>query len=137
MSSAICSTTMSEPTQPPRAVVAGHGGFALGIISAVQQIAGLGDRLVPVTNTGLTPAALEEALRQALRESGGRIIFTDLPAGSCTMAACRVARTDPGLAIVTGVALPTLLTFVCGGNLSEAVASGREAIKLVEVAGGA
>lgn len=124
-------------SEAPRAVVAGHGSFAAGVISAVQQIAGLGDRFVPVSNTGLTPEALDEALRAALAGSGARIIFTDLPAGSCTMAACRLARSDPGLVVVTGVALPTLLTFACGAALPEAVDRGREAMKLIEAARGA
>lgn len=124
-------------SEAPRAVVAGHGSFAVGVISAVQQIAGLGDRFVPVSNTGLTPAALDDALRAALAGSGARIIFTDLPAGSCTMAACRLARSDPGLVVVTGVALPTLLTFACGAALAEAVDRGREAIQLIEAARGA
>ena len=36
-----------------RAVVAGHGTFAAGVISAVHQITGRGNQFVPITNTGL------------------------------------------------------------------------------------
>ena len=120
-----------------RAVVAGHGAYAEGMISAVAQIAGLADRFVAVSNTGLAPAALEEALRTALAESGARIIFTDLPAGSCTLAARRLARTDPGLTVVVGVALPTLLSFVCGSDVATATERGRDAIAIVEGPGDA
>jgi hypothetical protein len=41
-------------TSERRAILAGHGAFAEGAISAVAQIAGLGDTFVPVSNTGLT-----------------------------------------------------------------------------------
>ena len=39
------------------------------------------------------------------------MIFTDLPAGSCTIAARRVARDTPGLVVVTGVNLSVLLAW--------------------------
>lgn len=120
----------------PRAIIAGHGGFAAGMVSAVAQVAGLGGLYVPVTNTGLSPAALEAALRTAMTESGVRIIFTDLPAGSCTLAARRIARSEPGVVVIAGVALPTLLSFACGSDLATATARGRDAIAIVEGAGG-
>lgn len=116
----------------PRAVVAGHGTFALGIISAVDQIAGRGASLTPVSNTGLSPAELEEALRAAVAFTGATVIFTDLPAGSCTIAARRLNRTLPELTIVVGVGLPTLLGFVLGSSLEEAVSKGRDAQRIVE-----
>ncbi|MHB1297677.1 MAG: PTS sugar transporter subunit IIA [Gemmatimonadaceae bacterium] len=124
-------------TPEVRAVVAGHGAYAAGMISAVAQIAGLAERFVAVSNTGLSPAALEEALRTALAESGARIVFTDLPAGSCTLAARRLARTDPGLTVVVGVALPTLLSFACGSDVATATERGRAAISVVEGPGDA
>ena len=34
-----------------RAIVVGHGGFAEGLISAVAQISGMGDRLIGLSNT--------------------------------------------------------------------------------------
>lgn len=121
--------TMSEA---PRAIVAGHGTFAAGLVSAVEQITGLKDRLVPVSNTGLSPAGMDVAIREALATSGARVIFTDLPGGSCTMAARRIAHAEPGLVVVTGIALPTLLTFACGSEVDDAVARGREALQIVE-----
>lgn len=124
-------------SEPVRAIVAGHGAFAEGVLSAVQQIAGLAHLFRPVSNAGLSPAGLEAALRAVLEETGARIVFTDLPAGSCTLAARRIARADPGLTVVTGVALPTLLAFACGQTVADATAKGRDAIALVEGAGGA
>ncbi len=113
---------------PPRAVVAGHGNFAAGIISAVQQITGLGDQFVAVSNTGLGAEAIEASVREAIAQSCAQVVFTDLPAGSCTMAVRRLARLEPSVTIVTGVTLPTLLAFAMGASVEEAVARGREAL---------
>jgi PTS system N-acetylgalactosamine-specific IIA component len=96
----------------PRAVIAGHAAFAAGLASAVEQISGRGDALTPVSGAGLGPADIELALARALDESGSSVIFTDLPAGSCTIAARRLQRARPGLVLVTGVNLGTALEFV-------------------------
>ncbi len=134
MCSAICLMTMSEG---PRAVVAGHGKFAEGIISAVQQITGMGHLLTPVSNTGLTPAAIETAIREAMVVANARVVFTDLPAGSCTAIVRRVSKSSPDITLVTGVTLPTLLAYVMGASIEESVAKGREALGAVEPPRGA
>ena len=95
-----------------RAIVVGHGGFAEGLISAVAQISGMGDRLIGLSNTGMTPADIESAIRSHLTAAGARVIFTDLPSGSATIAARRVMRDAPGVVLVSGVNLATLLDFV-------------------------
>jgi PTS system N-acetylgalactosamine-specific IIA component len=94
-----------------RAIVAGHGTFAEGMISAVTQIAGRDDMFVGVTNRDLSAADVERVLRESVESSGAGVIFTDLPAGSCTMAARRLQRERPDLSVVTGVNLATLLDF--------------------------
>ncbi len=100
----------------PLAVVAGHGEFASGMVSAVQQITGKGALFRTVSNAALDARALEDVIRTALRESGARMVFTDLPAGSCTMAARRVARDMPTVGVVTGANLAMLLEFAMGGD---------------------
>lgn len=117
---------------PVRAVVAGHGSFAAGIISAVDQITGLGAQFVAVSNTGLAPAAIEEQVRTALADSGATVVFTDLPAGSCTMAVRRMTQRGAGITLITGVTVPTLLAFALGADPAEAVARGKEALLLLE-----
>ena len=120
-----------------RALIMGHGDFAAGMISAVEQITGQGAVFVTLGNSGLSPGGIEARLREALAASGARVIFTDLPAGSCTMAACRIAKSDGNLTVVTGVTLPTLLAFALGADAREAAERGREALLLVEGGGGA
>lgn len=116
----------------PVAIVAGHGSFAEGIRSAVEQIAGRGDCFVAVSNAGLGPGEIEARLREALASSGARLIFTDLPAGSCTIAARRLQKADPGLVVVTGAALPTVLAYACGGDVAKAAEQGRAALTVLE-----
>jgi PTS system N-acetylgalactosamine-specific IIA component len=95
-----------------RALVLGHGDFAVGIVSAVEQITGNGSMLIPLANAGLSTDSIEQLVREKLNDSGVRIVFTDLPAGSATMAVRRVQRSRPDLTLVAGANLAALLEFV-------------------------
>ena len=81
------------------------------MLSAVEQITGRTDGFIGVTNRDLSAHDVEALMRERLAESGATVIFTDLPAGSCTMAARRIQREHPEVAVVTGVNLATLLDF--------------------------
>jgi len=96
----------------PRAIVVGHGEFAGGLVSAVGQICGMADKLVVLSMMGMTPEDIESTIRDELDRTGARVIFTDLPAGSATIAARRIVKEDPGIVLVSGVNLATLLDFV-------------------------
>ena len=102
----------------PRAIVVGHGEFAAGLVSAVGQICGMADKLVVLSMMGMTPESIEEMIRKQLARTGARVIFTDLPAGSATIAARRIVRDDPSLVLVSGVNLATLLDFVFNNDVS-------------------
>ncbi len=120
-------------SDPPRAIVAGHAGFAAAMIELVGLIAGQAGAFRGVSNAGRDAKGVEDALREALRDHGASVIFTDLPAGSVAMAARRIARADPTVAVVTGVTAATLLDFVMGEGtdaeaLERAAARGRESI---------
>ena len=94
------------------ALVAGHGDFAAGIVSAVGQITGRGDAFVTLSNRDMSAVDVERAMREQVDGKSLSVIFTDLPAGSCTMAARRLQRERPAVVIVTGTNLATLLDFV-------------------------
>ena len=128
-SSGTSSTTMSDVRA---AVVAGHDSFAAGLCSAVARIVGPAHGLVAVSNEAATPDEIRTALEAALDVSGATVLFTDLPAGSCTMAARRIARARPGLVVVTGVSLPVLLAYVTGSDVAAAVRTGQGAVAVVE-----
>jgi PTS system N-acetylgalactosamine-specific IIA component len=99
-------------TSAPRAIVAGHGEFAAGLVSAVQQITGRGGQLIPVAVHQLSVEDIEDLLRRRMIEHDVRVIFTDLQAGSCTMASRRILRGMDDAVLVAGANLPTLLDFV-------------------------
>lgn len=124
---------MSEPRadarerSETRAIVAGHADFAVGLVSAVDMITGRGDVLMPIQVRGLCGDDIQTLLRESLLASGARVIFTDLQAGSCTMAARRVLRELGEGTLVAGANLPMLLDFVLSGNPDSAAAAAQAA----------
>ena len=102
---------MSEPQFRPTALVIGHMDFASGIVSAVTAITGRADFFRVLSNAGRDTRATEALVREAIAD-GVTTIFSDLPAGSTTMAARRAQRDFPQVSVVTGVSLPMLLDFV-------------------------
>jgi PTS system N-acetylgalactosamine-specific IIA component len=102
---------MSEPTGV-RALVAGHGDFAAGLISAVEAVTGRGELLEPIQVKGLCGEDIQQLLRERIVATDAHVIFTDLQAGSCTMAARRLLREHPDVVLVSGTNLPMLLDFV-------------------------
>ena len=122
------SKSESAGMEKPRAIVVGHGEFSAGLVSAVGQICGLADKLVVLSNTGMAPGDIEAAIRSELARTGAKVIFTDLPGGSGTTAARRIAKDNPELVLVTGVNLATLLDFVfsAAGTPEEAARAAAE-----------
>ena len=114
---------MSEPETAPgaaRGIVVGHGVMATGLVDAVRRIAGVGDDvLVPISNEGKGPEALREDLARVMG-TGRVVVFTDMHAGSCALAAkvaCRAQGESAESAVVCGVNLPMLLDFVFNREL--------------------
>jgi len=121
-------TAVDPSTETPvRAILVAHGTLAAGIVSAVEQIAGRGDHLRALSNSGQGLVDLQASLGALLDETGARVVFTDLPAGSCTMAGRRVLRERPDITLVTGMNLPLVLDFVMQ-NQSEPAAAARTAL---------
>lgn len=128
---------MSEDARAiaPRAVVIGHGGFAAGLISAVDQITGRGALLVGLSNAGMTPEEMQDVVKRYVDE-GIRVVFTDLPGGSATVCARRVSAGCDGVVVVSGVNLPALLDFVFSSDgaapsAERAAARGRDTISVI------
>jgi PTS system N-acetylgalactosamine-specific IIA component len=130
-----------EGGTPPAAkwaLVAGHADFAAGLISAVDLITGRGTVLVPIQVKGLCGADIEQLLLDRMMATGVRIIFTDLQAGSCTMAARRVLRHLGEGTLVAGANLPMLLDFVMSatGDAAAAMTAAERGRAAVSVHGG-
>ena len=102
-----------------RAIVAGHGDFAAGMVSAVDQITGRGAVFHTVSARDMGAAELEAALLREIDSTGASVVFTDLQAGSCTMATRRIARERPNVLLIAGTNLPMLLDFVFAESMSD------------------
>jgi N-acetylgalactosamine PTS system EIIA component len=107
----------------PVAIIAAHGDLAAGFVTAVDQITGRGDLFLAMTNEGMGAAEIERAMLELVDARNIRVIFTDLPAGSCTIAARRVLAARPGVVLVTGASLPLLLDFMSHEELAPAEAA--------------
>jgi mannose/fructose-specific phosphotransferase system component IIA len=99
------------------------------LINAVHQISGAGDAFIAISNSGLSGSDIEETLRTRAAEHGIRVFFTDLPGGSATFAARKLMRMDPGIVLVTGANLATLLEFVFQPEMDPRDAAKRAAEK--------
>jgi mannose/fructose-specific phosphotransferase system component IIA len=106
-----------------------------GLVDAVRHIAGdVAGGLVAISNEGKGPAELLAAVEEAAG-SGAVIVFTDLQAGSCGIAAAYSCRDRDRRAVICGVNLPMLLDFVFHRDMpvnelaERLVSKGREAIR--------
>ena len=135
------SGTWPKMSNSVRAVVAGHGEFASGLVSAVDQITGRGSAFLALTNRGLSGEDITRQLTEAIDATSAAVIFTDLPAGSWTVAARRIQRDRPALIVVTAVSLPVLLDFVFQSDADpvnaarHAVEKGHGALAIVRAPG--
>ncbi len=101
-----------------RAIVLAHGNMARGMVDAVRQISGVGEGiLIPLSNHGKSPVALEAELESLLTDDA-MVVFTDLSSGSCALAARKCAPQACKLVLVTGVNLAILLDFVFNRHLA-------------------
>jgi len=91
--------------------------MAQGMVDATRKISGAGEGiLIPLSNEGKSPQTLQEELDLILGD-GPAIIFTDLPSGSCAIAAQMCCRLREDQAVISGVNLPVLLDFVFNRQL--------------------
>lgn len=126
---------MSEgPPGRVRGVLLAHGEMARGMADAVRKISGQGEEaLVPLSNEGRSPERLRQDLENLLGE-GPAVVFTDLQAGSCALAALSASRRGSTF-VVCGANLPMLLDFVFHRDLAleqlvdRLVEKGREGIR--------
>lgn len=103
---------MSSSVTKPRAIVIGHGEFASGMLTAVDKITGQAGALLALSVQDRSLVQIEAWLRENLGTTGAEVVFTDLQAGSATMAARKALRDMPNVVLVVGANLPMLLDFV-------------------------
>ena len=123
--------TLGEAASPakPRAIIAGHGSFADGLVSAVELISGRGGVFLAISNSGLSGPDIEAHFRTVAADASIRVFFTDLPGGSATLAVRKLMRLDPEIVLVTAANLATLLEFVFQADADPRDAAKRSADK--------
>ena len=116
-------------------VVVCHGPLAGALVEAAEQISGVRGVLKPVSNTGCDRGALEERILAAVGDRA-TVVFVDMAAGSCLIAALARLRERPDVKVVTGVNLAMLVDFVFhlaqapDAAANRAAAAGERAIKV-------
>lgn len=116
-------------------VVVCHGPLAGALVEAAEQISGVRGVLKPVSNTGCDRGALEERILAAVGDRA-TVVFVDMAAGSCLIAALARLRERSNVKVVTGVNLAMLVDFVFhlaqppDAAASRAAAAGERAIKV-------
>ncbi|MGD2070572.1 MAG: hypothetical protein PVI57_18000 [Gemmatimonadota bacterium] len=129
-------------SKPARGIVFAHGDMARGMVDALRRISGADeDAVVALSNEGLAPDALTAAVEE-LAGDAPAVVFTDLQAGSCAMAARLACRGQAGRVVVCGVNLAMLLDFVFHREMplhelaDRLVQKGRQAVLCVPSSGG-
>jgi PTS system N-acetylgalactosamine-specific IIA component len=95
-------------------LVIGHGQFAQGLLSALEQIVGPVERLEAASSQGKARAEIEALVSEARHRFGGQpmLVFTDLQGGCCTTVCGSLLRAETDVGIICGVNLPMLVKYV-------------------------
>lgn len=92
-------------------VVVCHGNLAKALVEATEQISGVRDALVPISNLDCDRGTLEERIAAAVGDRPA-VVFVDLASGSCLVAVLARLRARAAVKVVTGVNLAMLVDFV-------------------------
>ncbi|PHM74250.1 PTS galactosamine/N-acetylgalactosamine transporter subunit IIA [Xenorhabdus kozodoii] len=87
-------------------VITGHGGFASGLLQAVEQVIGSQEQCVAVDfSEGMCTETLKKALAAACRQCDqgkGLVFLTDLLGGSPFRQASQITLNHPAYQVITG-----------------------------------
>ena len=90
-----------------------HRGYGEGLLAAAAAILGFPPEIDHLTNDGLSPDTLCEAIERWLDAHGPEsLVLTDLAFGSCGQSARLAARDRPEMMMVAGVSLPMILALL-------------------------
>lgn len=101
-------------TLRPAAVLVTHGVLGAELVRTVERILGPQTDVLVVSNEGLSADDLVSALETALESlvpGQSAVVFSDLAAGSCGLAARRAGASGQLVRRITGANLPMLLEF--------------------------
>jgi PTS system N-acetylgalactosamine-specific IIA component len=96
------------------ALIVGHGQFAQGLLSALEQIVGPVEHVAAASTQGRSRAEIESQIHEARKKFGGQplLVFTDLQ-GGCSSTVCgSLLRAETDVGIIGGANLPMLVKYV-------------------------
>lgn len=94
-----------------RGIIAGHGNFARAMLETVEGILGRQRDVVVLSNANISCDSLCEKIKESMKDAKEKIIFVDLPGGSCAIACMNLMKKDKNMYILCGVNLPMLMEF--------------------------
>jgi mannose PTS system EIIA component len=120
------------------ALLVTHADLGAALLRAAEQVYGPVGDVEVLSNSGLSRADLERAIRE--RVSGwthGGLVLTDFPGGSCQQCGLLATRGNAEVVVVTGVNLPALLDYLHNrehyavGDLAERlIAKARDSVRV-------
>jgi PTS system N-acetylgalactosamine-specific IIA component len=96
------------------ALIIGHGQFAQGLVSALEQIVGPVELVRAASSQGKARNEIEAMVHEARQAFGGQplLVFTDLQ-GGCSSTVCgSLLRAETDVGIIGGANLPMLVKYV-------------------------
>jgi len=95
-----------------KAVIIGHANYAQALLDAAEKIVGKQEGVEVISNAGLSGDALCNKILEACnKDRKEKVIFVDLPGGSCTISCLNIMKKKRNLNIICGMNLPMLLEF--------------------------
>lgn len=95
-----------------KGIIIGHGDFAFSLLNVAEKILGKQEMVEVFSNEKLSCEAIVGILEASiLKDREEKIIFVDLPGGSCAISCSNLLKTYKELKILCGVNLPMLIEF--------------------------
>lgn len=95
-----------------KGIIIGHGNFGQALLNTVEKILGKQEMVDVFSNENLSCDSLTEILKKSITsDNQEKIIFVDLPGGSCTISCLNLLKENKNLKILCGINLPMLLEF--------------------------
>lgn len=90
-----------------------HADLASALLRAAEKVYGPIEGVRVLSNEGLSRAALEYAIEEAVGDwKDGGLLLTDFWGGSCHTSGIAVARGKGEIVLITGINLPLLLDYL-------------------------
>ncbi|MGB9720088.1 MAG: PTS sugar transporter subunit IIA [bacterium] len=95
-----------------KGIIIGHGEFARALLNTVERILGKQEMVEVFSNERLSCELLAENIKNSVEvDEQEKILFVDLPGGSCAISCLNLLKIDKKLKILCGVNLPMLIEF--------------------------